>query len=64
MRRTPNGRGLIGTVALGLACAVLPLAAAGAAQAGVTDGVADPADLSRLSLEELTDLEITSIFTR
>ena len=58
MRRTPNGFSLIGLLALGLACA------AGTARAATTDGVADPADLSRLSLEELADLEITSVSKR
>jgi iron complex outermembrane receptor protein len=58
LRRTPNGLTLVGLAALGLACL------AGTARAAVTDGVSDPADLSRLSLEELTDLEITSVSKR
>jgi len=37
---------------------------AGAAQAATTDGVGDMPDLNRLSLEELTDLQITSVSKR
>eukprot|EP01030_Chromulinospumella_sphaerica_P022432 gene22432-22411_t len=57
MNSKVRGRGRVGGVAV-----LLVWALAGAAQA--TDGVGEAPDLSRLTLEELTDLEITSVSKR